>query len=98
MIAMAANPKYRITPSRNPRNIADEMGLHAYAAICLDLEAADTPQKRDAVFALFKTTEEDFRAVDGHWRLLFAADESLLRDYRRLYDYQRVQLRRLRRR
>jgi hypothetical protein len=81
----------------SPRRVADEIGLHAYAAMCLELELAETPAARQAVFTLFKTTEDTFRTIDGYWRALFAADESLLRDYRRLYDMQRVHLRYFRR-
>lgn len=82
----------------SPRRVADDVGLHAYAAMSLELELAESTADRERVFALFKTTEDVFQTIDRYWRALFAADESLKRDYQRLYEMQRDQLRFLRRR
>jgi len=65
------------------------MALHLYAAVCLEL--AEPVRRRDEVFALFRITEADFLVADGDWRARLAGDPSLLRDYDRVYDYQRSQ-------
>jgi hypothetical protein len=107
MSAMAPNRKKQAVEHRqqptsgcyeSPRRIADEIGLHAYAAMCLELELAVSAAQRAEVFALFKSSEDVFRTIDRYWRALFAADESLHRDFQRLYEMQRMQLRFLRRR
>jgi hypothetical protein len=72
-----------------PQHHAEPMGLHLYAAICLEL--AEPVRTRDEVLSLFRTTEADFLAADADWRARLAGDPSLLRDYDRVYDYQRTQ-------
>jgi hypothetical protein len=65
------------------------MGLHLYAAVCLEL--AEPLRSREEVFTLFRITEGDFLAADADWRARLAGDPALLRDYDRVYDYQRSQ-------
>jgi hypothetical protein len=65
------------------------MGLHLYAAICLEL--AEPVRTRDEVFALFRITEQDFLAANADWSARLSGDPALLRDYDRVYDYQRTQ-------
>jgi hypothetical protein len=67
------------------------MGLHLYAAICVEL--AEPVRTRDEVFALFRITADDFLEADADWSTRLADDPALMRDYNRVYDYQRAQRR-----
>jgi hypothetical protein len=69
----------------------ETMGLHLYAAVCLEL--AEPLRSREEVFTLFRITEADFVTADADWRARLAGDPALLRDYDRVYDYQRSQRR-----
>jgi hypothetical protein len=89
--AQAKKPPARDTLPAPARNSVDTMGLHLYAAICLEL--AEPVRTRDEVFSLFRIHEADFLAGDAQWRARLARDPSLLRDYDRVYDYQRSQRR-----